>query len=100
MSLSRHHLVETLLARSLVPRRWLPGSGKRRSKLRLYRFFEDRPSWIRRSERLQEVGMCPACIASAGVVVGSAVSTGGLTALVVKVLRKKKGEKSELKGKE
>jgi hypothetical protein len=39
--------------------------------------------------------MYPACIASAGVLVGSAVSTGGLTALVMKVLRKKKGEKSE-----
>ena len=44
--------------------------------------------------------MCPACVASAGVVVGSVVSTGGLTALVVKVLRKKKSEKSELKDKE
>ena len=44
--------------------------------------------------------MCPACIASAGVVVGSAVSTGGLTALVVRVLRKKKSEKSDSKEKE
>ena len=44
--------------------------------------------------------MCPACIASAGVVVGSAVSTGGLTALAVKILRKKKGEKSDSKEKE
>jgi hypothetical protein len=44
--------------------------------------------------------MCPACIASAGVVVGSAVSTGGLTALVVKVLRKKKGKKNDSKEKE
>ncbi len=44
--------------------------------------------------------MCPACIASAGVVLGSAVSTGGLTALVVRVLRKKKGEKSDLQQKE
>jgi len=44
--------------------------------------------------------MCPACIASAGLLVGSAVSTGGLTALVVKVLRKKKGEKNDLKEKE
>lgn len=44
--------------------------------------------------------MCPACIASAGVVVGSAVSTGGLTALFVRVLRKKKGEKNESKEKE
>ena len=44
--------------------------------------------------------MCPACIASAGVVLGSAVSTGGLTALVVKVLRKKKDDKSDSKEKE
>jgi hypothetical protein len=44
--------------------------------------------------------MCPACLASAGVVVGSAVSTGSLTALVVKVLRKKKSEKSDSKEKE
>jgi len=44
--------------------------------------------------------MCPACIASAGVVVGSAVSTGGLTALVLRVLRKKKVEKSDSKEKE
>ena len=45
--------------------------------------------------------MCPACVASAGLVVGSVVSTGGLTALVVlKVLGKKKGEKSDSKGKE
>jgi len=44
--------------------------------------------------------MCPACVANAGVVVGSVFSTGGLTALVVKVLRKKKGEKRELKDKE
>ena len=44
--------------------------------------------------------MCPACVASAGVVVGSVVSTGGLTALVVKILRKKKSEKSDLKDKE
>jgi hypothetical protein len=34
--------------------------------------------------------MCPVCMASAGLVVGSVVSTGGLTALVVKVLRRKK----------
>jgi hypothetical protein len=43
--------------------------------------------------------MCPACVASAGLVVGSVVSTGGLTAVVLKVLGKKKGEKSS-KGKE
>lgn len=44
--------------------------------------------------------MCPACIASAGMVVGSVVSTGGVTALVMKVLRKKKSEKSDSKEKE
>ena len=44
--------------------------------------------------------MCPACFASAGVVVGSVVSTGGVTALVMKVLRKKKTEKSDSKEKE
>lgn len=44
--------------------------------------------------------MCPACVASAGLVLGSAVSTGGLTALVMKVLRKKKVEKSDSKEKE
>ena len=44
--------------------------------------------------------MCPACIASAGMVVGSVVSTGGVTALVMKVLRKKQGQKSDSKEKE
>ena len=45
--------------------------------------------------------MCPACVASAGVVVGSVESTGGLTALVATVLRsKKKSEKSDSKEKE
>jgi hypothetical protein len=39
--------------------------------------------------------MCPACAASAALLLGSVVSTGGLTALVVNVLRKKKGEKSD-----
>jgi hypothetical protein len=39
--------------------------------------------------------MCPACLASAGIVVGSVVSTGGLTALVAKVLRRKKSEKTD-----
>ena len=41
--------------------------------------------------------MCPACMASAGLIAGSLVSTGGLTALVVKVLRKRKGEKNDSK---
>ena len=44
--------------------------------------------------------MCPVCMASAGLVVGSVASTGGLTALVVKVLSKKKGEKNDSKAKE
>jgi hypothetical protein len=34
--------------------------------------------------------MCPACIASAAWVVGSAVSTGGVTALVVRTFGKNK----------
>lgn len=44
--------------------------------------------------------MCPACIASAGVVVGSAVSTGGLTALFVKIFRRQKSGKTNSKEKE
>jgi len=44
--------------------------------------------------------MCPACVASATIVVSSAVSTGGLAALVIKVLRKKKDERGESKEKE
>lgn len=44
--------------------------------------------------------MCPACVASAGMIVGSVVSTGGVTALVMKVLRKKKSGKNEVKEKE
>jgi hypothetical protein len=34
--------------------------------------------------------MCPLCMASAGLIVGSVVSTGGLAAVVVKILRKDK----------
>ena len=34
--------------------------------------------------------MCPACLASAALIGGSVVSTGGLTAIVVKVFRLKK----------
>ena len=44
--------------------------------------------------------MCPACAAMAAIVVGGVVSTGGLTALAVKVLRKNKGEKNDSKEKE
>jgi hypothetical protein len=35
--------------------------------------------------------MCPFCLASMGLVVAGAVSTGGLAALAVKVSRKKDG---------
>jgi len=41
--------------------------------------------------------MCPVCMASAGVVVGSAVSTGGLTALAVRILRRTKKNESKEK---
>jgi len=44
--------------------------------------------------------MCPVCMASAGLVAGSVMSTGGLTALVVRVLSKKKGEKKNSKAEE
>ncbi|HTS04576.1 MAG TPA: hypothetical protein VMP68_03265 [Candidatus Eisenbacteria bacterium] len=44
--------------------------------------------------------MCPGCAAMAAIVVGGVVSTGGLTALAVKVLRKNKSEKSDSKEKE
>ena len=33
--------------------------------------------------------MCPACMASAAVVVGSVTTTGGVTALVVKIFHPK-----------
>ena len=35
--------------------------------------------------------MCPFCLATMGLVVAGAVSTGGLAALAVKVSRKKNG---------
>jgi hypothetical protein len=45
--------------------------------------------------------MCSVCMASAAVVAGSVVSTGGVTALLVKVLgRKKKDEKTNSNAKE
>jgi len=37
--------------------------------------------------------MCPFCMASAALMVGSVLSAGGLTALVVKKLSAKKGPK-------
>jgi hypothetical protein len=36
--------------------------------------------------------MCPACMASAAVITGSLVSTGGITAFAVKILRGKRSE--------
>lgn len=44
--------------------------------------------------------MCPGCAAMAAIVVGGVVSTGGLTALAVKFLRKNKVEKNDSKEKE
>jgi hypothetical protein len=38
--------------------------------------------------------MCPACMASAAMLVGSVVSTGGLAALAVKIFRLKKSDKA------
>jgi hypothetical protein len=35
--------------------------------------------------------MCPVCLATMGLIVAKAVSAGGLTALAVKVSRKKNG---------
>jgi hypothetical protein len=37
--------------------------------------------------------MCPACIGSATLMVGTLVSTGGLTGLIVKVFHSKKNAK-------
>ncbi|MGA2949623.1 MAG: hypothetical protein WBP65_14830 [Candidatus Sulfotelmatobacter sp.] len=39
--------------------------------------------------------MCPFCLATMGVVVAGAVSTGGLAALAVKVSRKKNAAEEE-----
>jgi hypothetical protein len=36
--------------------------------------------------------MCPFCLATLGMVVAGAVSTGGLAAIAVKLSRKKNGE--------
>jgi len=44
--------------------------------------------------------MCPGCAAMAAIVVGGVVSTGGLTALAVKILRKNKDGKADSKEKE
>ena len=37
--------------------------------------------------------MCPVCLASVGIIVAGAVSTGGLAALAVKVSRKKNDDR-------
>ena len=41
--------------------------------------------------------MCPACIANAALVVGSVMSTGGIAAVVAKVVRSKKSENDKSK---
>ena len=38
--------------------------------------------------------MCPACMGSAALMVGTVVSTGGLTGLIVKVFHSKKNAKA------
>ena len=38
--------------------------------------------------------MCPACMASTALMIGSVVSAGGLTALVVRIFRSKKNAKA------
>jgi hypothetical protein len=40
--------------------------------------------------------MCPACLASAALIIASVMSTGGLTALVVKKLGAKNSTKKSL----
>ncbi len=44
--------------------------------------------------------MCPVCMASAGMIVASVVSAGGVTGVVAKVLKKKKAEPEDSKVKE
>ncbi len=39
--------------------------------------------------------MCPACFANAAVVAGSVMSTGGVAAFAVKLVRRKKNEPAE-----
>jgi hypothetical protein len=38
--------------------------------------------------------MCPACMASAALIAGSVTTTGGVSAFVVKIMRKKKSVKA------
>jgi len=37
--------------------------------------------------------MCPACLASAAMMIGSVISTGGVTVLAVKLFRRKQNVK-------
>ncbi len=39
--------------------------------------------------------MCPACMASAALMAGSVMSTGGIAALAVKIVRRKKSEPTD-----
>ena len=39
--------------------------------------------------------MCPACVANAALVAGSVISTGGIGALVARVVRSKKSERND-----
>jgi uncharacterized protein YoaH (UPF0181 family) len=39
--------------------------------------------------------MCPACMASAALMAGSVMSTGGVAAIVVKMVRSKKSEQTD-----
>jgi hypothetical protein len=39
--------------------------------------------------------MCPACMASAALMAGSVMSTGGIAALAVKIVRGKKSEPTD-----
>ncbi len=42
--------------------------------------------------------MCPACMASAALMAGSVMSTGGIAALAIRIVRgKKSGEEDKLK---
>jgi hypothetical protein len=40
--------------------------------------------------------MCPACVASAAMIVGGVTTTGGLTALAVKIFHKKPVTKTDI----
>ncbi len=40
--------------------------------------------------------MCPACVASAAVVAGGVVSSGGITALALRVLRRGKNKAEDV----